>query len=182
MGEEGGNIYISKNLFSMLSFSCDGSCFDLVWNIGSHLLRRLVCCRPSPRTDRGGEEAPSQASGGSIHSPSGVTPTAPAESVISWATIASRACEDGSVTTVSDIGYQDIDLEDIIQESASQYVDHIGRRYTNPPAVDDVCNVMRTECGLSRANLFRRTEVGDCLLYTSPSPRDRQKSRMPSSA
>ena len=25
-------------------------------------------------------------------------------------------------------------------------------------------------------------EVSDCLLYTSPSPRDRQKSRMPSSA
>ena len=25
-------------------------------------------------------------------------------------------------------------------------------------------------------------ELGDCLLYTSPSPRDRQKSRMPSSA
>ena len=24
--------------------------------------------------------------------------------------------------------------------------------------------------------------TGDCLLYTSPSPRDRQKSRMPSSA
>ena len=29
-------------------------------------------------------------------------------------------------------------------------------------------------------NLFAR--IGDCLLYTSPSPRDRQKSRMPSSA
>ena len=28
--------------------------------------------------------------------------------------------------------------------------------------------------------LFRK--LGDCLLYTSPSPRDRQKSRMPSSA
>ena len=26
------------------------------------------------------------------------------------------------------------------------------------------------------------TELWDCLLYTSPSPRDRQKSRMPSSA
>ena len=25
-------------------------------------------------------------------------------------------------------------------------------------------------------------QIGDCLLYTSPSPRDRQKSRMPSSA
>ena len=29
---------------------------------------------------------------------------------------------------------------------------------------------------------FIPTEEGDCLLYTSPSPRDRQKSRMPSSA
>ena len=27
-----------------------------------------------------------------------------------------------------------------------------------------------------------RRELWDCLLYTSPSPRDRQKSRMPSSA
>ena len=26
------------------------------------------------------------------------------------------------------------------------------------------------------------TQAEDCLLYTSPSPRDRQKSRMPSSA
>ena len=29
---------------------------------------------------------------------------------------------------------------------------------------------------------FRRKGYGSCLLYTSPSPRDRQKSRMPSSA
>ena len=29
---------------------------------------------------------------------------------------------------------------------------------------------------------IHRTEDGGCLLYTSPSPRDRQKSRMPSSA
>ena len=28
----------------------------------------------------------------------------------------------------------------------------------------------------------RRSNIEDCLLYTSPSPRDRQKSRMPSSA
>ena len=28
----------------------------------------------------------------------------------------------------------------------------------------------------------RNTRVSGCLLYTSPSPRDRQKSRMPSSA
>ena len=29
---------------------------------------------------------------------------------------------------------------------------------------------------------FRKKPVDACLLYTSPSPRDRQKSRMPSSA
>ena len=31
-------------------------------------------------------------------------------------------------------------------------------------------------------NKISFTEYDDCLLYTSPSPRDRQKSRMPSSA
>ena len=31
-------------------------------------------------------------------------------------------------------------------------------------------------------NLLRDLPVDPCLLYTSPSPRDRQKSRMPSSA
>ena len=30
--------------------------------------------------------------------------------------------------------------------------------------------------------LEKLTDIGLCLLYTSPSPRDRQKSRMPSSA
>ena len=29
---------------------------------------------------------------------------------------------------------------------------------------------------------YRFTDINYCLLYTSPSPRDRQKSRMPSSA
>ena len=29
---------------------------------------------------------------------------------------------------------------------------------------------------------LRALDIGPCLLYTSPSPRDRQKSRMPSSA
>ena len=35
---------------------------------------------------------------------------------------------------------------------------------------------------LIRDNLADFEEFGGCLLYTSPSPRDRQKSRMPSSA
>ena len=31
-------------------------------------------------------------------------------------------------------------------------------------------------------NIFRQREFNVCLLYTSPSPRDRTRSRMPSSA
>ena len=34
----------------------------------------------------------------------------------------------------------------------------------------------------AREDLGLRVEAWNCLLYTSPSPRDRQKSRMPSSA
>ena len=34
----------------------------------------------------------------------------------------------------------------------------------------------------SQSLVFDPTDGSDCLLYTSPSPRDRQKSRMPSSA
>ena len=36
--------------------------------------------------------------------------------------------------------------------------------------------------GLEQGELVLSADYGTCLLYTSPSPRDRQKSRMPSSA
>ena len=36
------------------------------------------------------------------------------------------------------------------------------------------------ESGMTRTEICSRFDI--CLLYTSPSPRDRQKSRMPSSA
>ena len=39
-----------------------------------------------------------------------------------------------------------------------------------------------TGYGQLQAQTATLTEYMDCLLYTSPSPRDRQKSRMPSSA
>ena len=35
---------------------------------------------------------------------------------------------------------------------------------------------------VDQKELEKNLETIDCLLYTSPSPRDRQKSRMPSSA
>ena len=37
-------------------------------------------------------------------------------------------------------------------------------------------NVKVTSCS------YRRVDLEDCLLYTSPSPRDKRQSRMPSSA
>ena len=46
-----------------------------------------------------------------------------------------------------------------------------GRRVSDGAGVD-----IRRVIGLAGADYI------DCLLYTSPSPRDRQKSRMPSSA
>ena len=53
------------------------------------------------------------------------------------------------------------------------------------------CDILRSETPLQAALVLLRGDaeavltvgdLGDCLLYTSPSPRDRQKSRMPSSA
>ena len=44
----------------------------------------------------------------------------------------------------------------------------------------DVLVVGAGPAGLSTAIKF--AQLNNCLLYTSPSPRDRQKSRMPSSA
>ena len=42
------------------------------------------------------------------------------------------------------------------------------------------CDLDGADLRLARFDVF--TRFPDCLLYTSPSPRDRQKSRMPSSA
>ena len=46
-----------------------------------------------------------------------------------------------------------------------------------------VNNIWRPRCNIPYGSRPRqRLDVFSCLLYTSPSPRDRQKSRMPSSA
>ena len=51
--------------------------------------------------------------------------------------------------------------------------------------IQSVTNILQFEACEKMIEIYTRFEVGlgtDCLLYTSPSPRDRQKSRMPSSA
>ena len=51
--------------------------------------------------------------------------------------------------------------------------------FGNPAISESVASKMDQANAMSKSEL---ENVKDCLLYTSPSPRDRQKSRMPSSA
>ena len=60
-----------------------------------------------------------------------------------------------------------------------------------PKAVEEFRDIKETAAGPARGtriidrtftNFENISEAGTCLLYTSPSPRDRKKSRMPSSA
>ena len=80
--------------------------------------------------------------------------------------------EDGQTATVltgEGVSYE-IDVSDV-------YYTHTGTVSLRDNRADDV--VMTAT---SSATEFRVGNVEACLLYTSPSPRDRQKSRMPSSA
>ena len=51
-----------------------------------------------------------------------------------------------------------------------------------PSDAFNVTYVVEGETRLDITRSAKMANVFDCLLYTSPSPRDRQKSRMPSSA
>ena len=59
-------------------------------------------------------------------------------------------------------------VEDYIENAA------YAKSVTHPEMLDENGNIIHDEL------IYIRPET--CLLYTSPSPRDRQKSRMPSSA
>ena len=58
-----------------------------------------------------------------------------------------------------------------------------GKQHPSFKAGDTVTVAYRIiEGNKERVQLYRGVVIKICLLYTSPSPRDRQKSRMPSSA
>ena len=55
--------------------------------------------------------------------------------------------------------------------------------FIDPTPLNDVLETVQVmEDGPAQEQMTSTLQVHDCLLYTSPSPRDRQKSRMPSSA
>ena len=78
--------------------------------------------------------------------------------------------------------YDDINKTQELQTKYQEYSDklwgEVGEYDTLSQQTKDE---IRTKCK-EYAESLGLDEWGDCLLYTSPSPRDRQKSRMPSSA
>ena len=54
------------------------------------------------------------------------------------------------------------------------------------PILEEISNEMSNDIVIAKHNIDQEpntpTKYGICLLYTSPSPRDRTRSRMPSSA
>ena len=55
-------------------------------------------------------------------------------------------------------------------------------KHAKPSAANQQGGILHQEAPIDISNIAYSLKGKDCLLYTSPSPRDRQKSRMPSSA
>ena len=73
-------------------------------------------------------------------------------------------------------------------ETGIQTIKGYAKELTKKPGVYKMLDISNKILYIGKAkNLFNRVKSytnlnNHCLLYTSPSPRDRQKSRMPSSA
>ena len=75
--------------------------------------------------------------------------------------------------------YHDVDFDTYFRNypDANGYFGKYGGSYIPPQlqaAMDEITDAYMTIC--------KSSKFVNCLLYTSPSPRDRQKTRMPSSA
>src|SRR5678810_1254487 len=64
------------------------------------------------------------------------------------------------------------------QRGESIDFDKVSMAETQGGQIGEFQDIPETKFSITKDNL-QVTEYGNCLLYTSPSPRDRQKSRMP---
>ena len=83
----------------------------------------------------------------------------------SWVYVESAAAIDPPLITLEEIGRDEVEIQIDLDEWENFAIDHRNLLFWH-------------EVGKIQNDTIPR----DCLLYTSPSPRDRQKSRMPSSA
>ena len=84
------------------------------------------------------------------------------------------------IVDVKSIGAYEI-LGQSVDDAIGEAFDKVGKLlnlpYPGGPHIEKIA-----QNGNSETYKFPRPMIHSCLLYTSPSPRDRQKSRMPSSA
>ena len=106
-----------------------------------------------------------------------------AKDAIAQILINSRLCAEGKRPICQDTGIVTIFIKigmDITWDAEMSVTDMINegvrRAYKHPD------NVLRASILSDPLGTRTNTTDNTCLLYTSPSPRDRQKSRMPSSA
>ena len=96
-----------------------------------------------------------------------------------------KQAEPGVLNTFS-IGFEDAEFDETpYQESVSRWLDTIHRSVLcrNRDIASNFAQVLwHTEIPLLRTAAVPMFLLSGCLLYTSPSPRDRTRSRMPSSA
>ena len=69
-----------------------------------------------------------------------------------------------------------------IRTAAAERGREIKRREVDMKAVEKLLRLTQPETGVQPTPCEGAASLKDCLLYTSPSPRDRTRSRMPSSA
>ena len=84
-------------------------------------------------------------------------------------------------------GYKAVEVDEFLEELAKDYEkvykENNELREKVSALTENLSHYRTIEESLKRALvLAEETSKETCLLYTSPSPRDRQKSRMPSSA
>ena len=75
-----------------------------------------------------------------------------------------------------------VDVDDIIIACADYYQEDVPHDYVSKIDAQVRCTLDALREYDCKATFFVQAQYCSCLLYTSPSPRDRQKSRMPSSA
>ena len=83
--------------------------------------------------------------------------------------------------------FYDTGIEGIVDQTLAWTRDEIRvcllrKGYSFKPGHTTLADVVANAAGFSDVLTGRRVQGRNCLLYTSPSPRDRSVSRMPSSA
>ena len=79
-------------------------------------------------------------------------------------------------SAASDVYKRQILLHKVVRRLKPHYQTLVELRYFNEYSYEEIAKELKLPLGTVKAQLF------SCLLYTSPSPRDRTRYRMPSSA